>query len=68
MRSVSPPAGIQLSPLAGLRREFFATPVDGLITLALLAGLGAAVQALLHWALRQADWAVIRANSTLLAV
>ncbi|MEB3276269.1 MAG: amino acid ABC transporter permease, partial [Cyanobacteriota bacterium] len=42
--------------------------VDGLITLALLAGLGAAVQALLHWALRQADWAVIRANSTLLAV
>jgi len=57
-----------LSPLARLRRECFATPVDGLITLALLAGLGAAVQALLHWALRQADWAVIQANSTLLAV
>ncbi|MBM5827433.1 MAG: amino acid ABC transporter permease, partial [Cyanobacteria bacterium M_surface_7_m2_040] len=48
------PQAQQLSPLARLRRECFATPVDGLITLGLLAGLGAAVQALLHWALRQA--------------
>jgi general L-amino acid transport system permease protein len=51
-----------------LRRELFATPLDGLITVALLLGLGAGLKALLHWTLTQADWAVIQANSTLLAV
>jgi general L-amino acid transport system permease protein len=51
-----------------LRRELFATPLDGLITVALLIGLVSGLKALLHWSLTQADWAVIQANSTLLAV
>ena len=51
-----------------LHRELFATPLDGLITVALLIGLVFALKALLHWSLTQADWVVIQANSTLLAV
>lgn len=56
------------SRLARLRRDLFGTPLDGAITIALLAALGAGAQALLNWALSRADWAVIQANSTLLAV
>jgi general L-amino acid transport system permease protein len=59
----------RLLPLASrLRRELFATPLDGLISVGLVVGLGAGLQALLHWALTQADWAVVQANSTLLVV
>ncbi|MBM5800114.1 MAG: amino acid ABC transporter permease [Cyanobacteria bacterium K_DeepCast_35m_m2_023] len=54
--------------LTRIRRDYFASPLDGLLTVALLVALGAGAQALLHWAVRQADWAVIQANSTLLAV
>ena len=54
--------------LTRLRRDLFATPLDGAITIALLLAIGAGLQALAHWAVGRADWAVIRANSTLLAV
>ena len=53
---------------ASLRKELFATPLDGVVTVLLITGLAAAGSRLLHWALTQADWAVIQANSTLFAV
>ncbi|MFM7676922.1 MAG: amino acid ABC transporter permease [Synechococcus sp.] len=54
--------------LAWLRRELFASPLDGLLSLALLGLLGTGATVLLRWAFSQADWAVIRLNSTLFAV
>jgi len=54
--------------LRRLRHDLFATPADGLITVALLAVIGAGISSLMHWALTQARWAVIQANSTLFAV
>jgi general L-amino acid transport system permease protein len=61
-RTASPP------PLHRLRRELFATPLDGVISIVLLAGLSAAAVAFLHWATSQARWAVIQANSNLFAI
>ena len=55
-------------PLTRLRQELFANPFDGLVTVLLITGLAAAASHLLHWALAQAHWAVIQANSTLFAV
>ena len=54
--------------LRRLRHDLFATPADGLITVALLAVIGAGASSLLRWAFSQAQWAVIQANSTLFAV
>jgi len=51
-----------------LRRGLFANPLDGLITIALLLLLGHGIRALVHWAVHQAQWTVIKANSTLLAL
>jgi general L-amino acid transport system permease protein len=51
-----------------LRSELFATPADAVISVALLSILAAAAAGLLHWALRQAEWAVVQVNSTLFAV
>ncbi len=51
-----------------LRGELFATPADGLITVALLILLGGGGAGFLHWVFRQAQWAVVRVNSTLFAV
>ncbi|SBO42741.1 amino acid ABC transporter permease [Cyanobium sp. NIES-981] len=69
MAPSSPPSASPLRGLAGrLRRELFATPVDGLITLVLLGVIGGGLTGLLRWALTQTDWAVIRLNSTLFAV
>lgn len=56
------------SLLRRLRHDLFATPADGLITVALLAVIGAAASSFLRWAFSQARWAVIQANSTLFAV
>jgi general L-amino acid transport system permease protein len=54
--------------LRRLRHDLFATPADGLITVALLAVIGAGASSFLRWAFSQARWAVIQANSTLFAV
>ena len=54
--------------LQKLRRELFASRLDGLISLALLAFLLAVGAAFLRWVLFQAQWAVIQANTTLFAV
>ena len=54
--------------LRRLRHDLFATPADGVITLILLGLIGAGGSAFLHWAFSQAQWAVIRANSTLFAL
>jgi len=54
--------------LRRLRHDLFATPADGLITVALLAVIGAGASTFLRWAFSQARWAVIQANSTLFAV
>lgn len=54
--------------LRRLRRDYFATPLDGGITLVLILLLGAALIGLVRWALFQAQWAVIQVNSTLFAV
>jgi len=62
MASASPPV------LQRLRQELFATRVDGLISIALIGFLLAVATALLRWALFQAQWAVIQANSTLFAI
>lgn len=54
--------------LRRLRRDYFATPLDGGTTLVLILLLGAALVGLVRWALFQAQWAVIQVNSTLFAV
>ena len=56
------------SSLQRLRAALFASRLDGLITVVLLAALLAAGQALLHWLVFKAQWAVIQANSTLFAI
>jgi general L-amino acid transport system permease protein len=54
--------------LRRLRRDYFASPVDAAISLVLIVILGASLVAVVRWALFQAQWAVIQANSTLFAV
>ena len=54
--------------LRRLRADLFATPADGALSLGLIALITAAVVGLLQWASQKAQWAVIQANSTLLAV
>ena len=66
--SSPPPRIASPPPLLRLRRELFATPLDGLISIVLLVGLSAAAVAFLHWATSQARWAVIQANSNLFAI
>ena len=56
------------SLLRRLRHDLFASPSDGLITVALLTLIGAGAFCFLRWACFQARWAVIQANSTLFAV
>ncbi|MFM8525634.1 MAG: amino acid ABC transporter permease [Cyanobacteriota bacterium] len=51
-----------------LKAELFASPLDGILSVTLILGLGAATVGVLHWAVAQARWAVIQANSTLFAV
>jgi general L-amino acid transport system permease protein len=51
-----------------LRQELFATPGDAVLSLSLITLLVVGGYQLLHWVAFQAQWAVIRANSTLLAV
>jgi general L-amino acid transport system permease protein len=51
-----------------LRRELFGSPLDGAITIGLVAALLAVASALLHWALSRAQWAVIQVNSSLFTV
>ncbi|MDM7953566.1 MAG: amino acid ABC transporter permease [Cyanobium sp. CZS 25K] len=54
--------------LRRLRAELFATPADALLSLGLIAVLSLAAFGFLRWAFTQAQWAVIRVNSTLFAV
>ena len=54
--------------LRRLRKDLFATPADGLISVVLLAVIAGGASSFLHWAISQARWAVIQANSTLFAV
>ncbi len=51
-----------------LRAELFATRTDTVLSLALLSLISLAAFGILRWALTQAQWAVIRVNSTLFAV
>ena len=48
--------------LPTLRRHLFASPLDGFITLVLLAVCGSALWGFLHWAFVKADWAVVVDN------
>ncbi len=63
-----PEPGSRSGWLAALRRELFASPLDGAISIVLIALIAAAAVGLLHWAFGQAQWAVIQVNSTLFAV
>ena len=56
------------SPWGRLRRELFATPADGVLSLALIAVITTLVASLLRWSFTQANWAVVQLNSTLFAV
>ena len=56
------------SLLRRLRTELFATPADAVLSLALISLITAAAFGFLRWALTQAQWAVVRVNSTLFAV
>ena len=62
------PGTLRPGPWQWLRRELFGSRFDGLISIALLGFLVAAALGLARWALFQAQWAVISANSTLFAV
>ena len=62
------PPSARRSWRGALRQELFATPLDGVISVLLLAALLAAGVGFWHWAFRQAQWAVIQANTTLFAV
>ena len=59
-----PPGGIW----ARVRRELFATPADGVLSLALIAVISTGLFSLLRWGFTQANWAVVQLNSTLFAV
>jgi len=48
--------------LVHLRRSLFASPLDGAITLVLLALCGSGLRSAIHWGLVQADWAVVVEN------
>ncbi|MFZ9269767.1 MAG: amino acid ABC transporter permease [Prochlorococcaceae cyanobacterium] len=67
-RHQQPPPRAQRPALETLRLACFASPLDGLISLTLISALLAAAWQLLRWALVQAQWSVIAANSTLLAL
>ena len=62
------PLVVRASPLRRLQKELFGSRLDGLISIALLAALLAAGLGFFRWALFQAQWAVLSANSTLFAV
>ncbi|MDA0717700.1 MAG: amino acid ABC transporter permease [Cyanobacteria bacterium] len=62
------PLVVQASLLRRLQKELFGSRVDGLLSIALLAALLAAGLGFFRWALFQAQWAVLGANSTLFAV
>ena len=64
----APPPMVRQGPLRHLRRELFASRLDGLISVGLITAMAFLGLALLRWAVVQAQWAVIQANSTLLAV
>ncbi len=51
-----------------LRAELFATPADAVLSLVLLSLLGLGAFGFLRWAFTQAQWAVVKVNSTLFAV
>ena len=51
-----------------LRRQLFATPTDGAISLLLVVLISLALGSLVRWCVLQAQWAVVRVNSTLFAV
>jgi general L-amino acid transport system permease protein len=56
------------SILRRLRQDLFATPGDALLSLGLLTLLSVSLLGVLRWAVGQARWAVIQANTTLFAV
>jgi general L-amino acid transport system permease protein len=56
------------SLLRRLRAELFATPADAVLSLALISLITVAAGGFLRWALTQAQWAVVKVNSTLFAV
>lgn len=62
------PVMVRPGPWQRLRRELFASRLDGLISIALIAALVAVGLGLAKWVLFQAQWTVISANSTLFAV
>ncbi len=62
------PGSIQRSWAHVLRQELFGSPADSLISVLLISTIIAAAFALVRWALGQAQWAVIQANTTLFAV
>ncbi len=70
--SAGPPSPRGRRPGAGwraeLRRELFATRLDGVISLVLITLILAAAWGLMGWAFGRAQWLVIQANSTLFAV
>ena len=51
-----------------LRRQLFATPADGIITVGLLALLSWAGWGVLNWAINSAQWLVVRANAAALTI
>jgi general L-amino acid transport system permease protein len=62
------PVMVRPGPWQRLRRELFASRLDGLISIALIGVLVAVGLGLAKWVLFQAQWTVISANSTLFAV
>jgi general L-amino acid transport system permease protein len=56
------------SLLRRLRAELFATPADAVLSLVLITLLSLGGFGVLRWALTQAQWAVVKVNSTLFAV
>ena len=62
------PVMVRPGPWQRLRRELFASRLDGLISIALIGALVAVGLGLAKWVLFQAQWTVISANSTLFAV
>ena len=62
------PLVVRANPLRRLQKELFGSRLDGLISIALLAALLAAGLGFFRWALFQAQWVVLSANSTLFAV
>jgi general L-amino acid transport system permease protein len=63
-----PPPSSSIGPIAWLRQNLFSSPLNGLVTLVLLVGIGWLLLIIGGWALTEARWSVVTNNLRLFLV